>query len=59
MSTIDLVVTDLDGTLWHGREVLHPTTASAWHELERRGSRSWWPRAGGSAPPGSGSPSSG
>jgi Cof subfamily protein (haloacid dehalogenase superfamily) len=37
MGTIDLVVTDLDGTLWHGREVLHPETAAAWHELERRG----------------------
>ena len=37
MGTIDLVVTDLDGTLWHGREELHPETAPAWHELERRG----------------------
>ena len=37
MGTIDLVVTDLDGTLWCGREEVHPQTAAAWRELERRG----------------------
>jgi hydroxymethylpyrimidine pyrophosphatase-like HAD family hydrolase len=36
---IELVVTDLDGTLWaYGSEgVPHPSTLDAWRELERRG----------------------
>ena len=33
---IELVVTDLDGSLWH-REEIHPATRAAWSELERRG----------------------
>lgn len=33
---IDLVVTDLDGTVWDGERQTHPTTVSAWRELERR-----------------------
>lgn len=37
MGSIDLVVTDLDGTLWSGHEVVHATTVDAWRELERRG----------------------
>jgi hypothetical protein len=37
MSGVSVVVTDLDGTLWWGREVAHPTTMPAWAELERRG----------------------
>ena len=37
MATVDLVVTDLDGTLWFGHEETHPTTVAAWRELERRG----------------------
>jgi hydroxymethylpyrimidine pyrophosphatase-like HAD family hydrolase len=37
MPTVDLVVTDLDGTLWFGHEETHPATVDAWHELERRG----------------------
>jgi HAD superfamily hydrolase (TIGR01484 family) len=34
---VDLVVTDLDGTLWSGHEETHPATIAAWRELERRG----------------------
>jgi hydroxymethylpyrimidine pyrophosphatase-like HAD family hydrolase len=36
---IELVVTDLDGTLWgyDSIEQPHDTTLAAWHELERRG----------------------
>jgi hydroxymethylpyrimidine pyrophosphatase-like HAD family hydrolase len=37
MTAVDLVVTDLDGTLWFGHEEVHPATLAAWHELERRG----------------------
>jgi hypothetical protein len=37
MGSVDLVVTDLDGTLWSGREVTHPGTVDAWRELEQRG----------------------
>ncbi len=36
MSSVDLVVTDLDGTLWFGHEEIHPATVAAWQELERR-----------------------
>jgi Cof subfamily protein (haloacid dehalogenase superfamily) len=39
MADIDLVVTDLDGTLWHGHEEVHTGTVDAWRELERRGTR--------------------
>ena len=37
MADIDVVVTDLDGTLWSGREDVHPTTVAAWRALEARG----------------------
>jgi Cof subfamily protein (haloacid dehalogenase superfamily) len=37
MADIDVVVTDLDGTLWSGREEVHPTTVAAWRALEERG----------------------
>ena len=38
MATVDLVVTDLDGTLWFGHEETHPASRSpTWRELERRG----------------------
>jgi hypothetical protein len=37
MAGIELVVTDLDGTLWSGQEETHPATVAAWRELERRG----------------------
>ena len=37
MATVDLVVTDLDATLWFGHEVTHPDTVAAWRELEQRG----------------------
>ena len=37
MSAVDLVVTDLDGTLWFGDQETHPSTIAAWYELERRG----------------------
>jgi hydroxymethylpyrimidine pyrophosphatase-like HAD family hydrolase len=33
---IELVVTDLDGSLWH-REEIHPATRAAWAEIEARG----------------------
>src|SRR5712692_11076642 len=36
---IELVVTDLDGTLWDEGEQLHPLTAAAVDELGRRGVR--------------------
>jgi hydroxymethylpyrimidine pyrophosphatase-like HAD family hydrolase len=36
MPQVDLVVTDLDGTLWFGHEETHPATVAAWQELERR-----------------------
>ena len=36
MPSVELVVTDLDGTLWFGHEETHPATVAAWHELERR-----------------------
>ncbi len=35
--SIDLVVTDLDGTLWDRSVRPHPRTVAAWSELERRG----------------------
>jgi len=34
--TVDLVVTDLDGTLWSGHEEIHPATLDAWRALEHR-----------------------
>lgn len=34
---IELVVTDLDGTLWGGDEVVPRATRKAWDEIERRG----------------------
>jgi hypothetical protein len=37
MAAVDLVVTDLDGTLWFDHQETHPATISAWHELEHRG----------------------
>jgi len=37
VGAIELVITDLDGTLWSGHEILHPDTVAAWRELERRG----------------------
>ncbi len=39
MPGIELIVTDLDGTLWHGHEEVHDSTVKAWRELERRGVR--------------------
>ncbi|MFT3855609.1 MAG: HAD family hydrolase [Ilumatobacteraceae bacterium] len=36
-STIELVVTDLDGTLWGVDRVVHPRALAALQELERRG----------------------
>src|SRR5262249_25144375 len=35
--TIELVVTDLDGTLWTAGEQLHHSTLDAWRTLEARG----------------------
>lgn len=35
--TIELVVTDLDGTLWETPSTIHPTTIPAVRELDRRG----------------------
>lgn len=39
MSSIELVVTDLDGTLWSydTPDIPHPSAVAAWLELERRG----------------------
>ena len=37
MSAIDLVVTDLDGTLWDAGERIHARTLDALSELDRRG----------------------
>jgi hydroxymethylpyrimidine pyrophosphatase-like HAD family hydrolase len=34
---VDLVVTDLDGSLWHGAGEVHPATRAAWSELTQRG----------------------
>ena len=34
---VDLVVTDLDGSLWSDPEAVHQATVAAWRELERRG----------------------
>lgn len=36
-TAIQLVVTDLDGTLWDGTEFVHERTLKAWAEVERRG----------------------
>jgi hydroxymethylpyrimidine pyrophosphatase-like HAD family hydrolase len=33
----DLVVTDLDGTLWHHEEAIHPATVKAFHQVIARG----------------------
>lgn len=37
MAGIRAVVTDLDGTFWHGAEEVHPATVEAAHELADRG----------------------
>ena len=37
MASVELVVTDLDGTLWFGHEEIHEATVAAWGELEGRG----------------------
>lgn len=37
MPSIDLVVTDLDGTLWHTADHVDPKVVAAMEELERRG----------------------
>lgn len=37
MGTVDLVVTDLDGTLWHTDDEIHPVVLAALLEVERRG----------------------
>jgi HAD superfamily hydrolase (TIGR01484 family) len=37
MPSIDLVVTDLDGTLWHNDDHIDPTVIAALAELDRRG----------------------
>lgn len=37
MTAVDLVVTDLDGTLWHTDDHVDPSVLAAWAELERRG----------------------
>lgn len=35
MTGVDLVVTDLDGTLWHTDDDIHPDIAAAWAEITR------------------------
>ena len=37
MPSVDLVVTDLDGTLWHTDDEVHPNVLAALAELEERG----------------------
>jgi hydroxymethylpyrimidine pyrophosphatase-like HAD family hydrolase len=37
MPSIDLIVTDLDGTLWHTDDHVDPKVVAALEELERRG----------------------
>ena len=37
MRRIELVVSDLDGTLWERHDEIHPATMEAIAELERRG----------------------
>ncbi len=37
MTGIRAVVTDLDGTFWHGHEVIHPRIRAAWDELTDAG----------------------
>jgi len=37
MASVSVVVTDLDGTLWHLDDHIHPAVLDAWAELERRG----------------------
>ena len=37
MTDISLVVTDLDGTLWHTDDAVHPDTITALEEVRRRG----------------------
>lgn len=37
MAAVELVVTDLDGTLWHTDDHLLDPVRTAWRELERRG----------------------
>lgn len=37
MGDIEVVVTDLDGTLWHTSSDIHPSVVPAMRELERRG----------------------
>jgi hydroxymethylpyrimidine pyrophosphatase-like HAD family hydrolase len=36
VTSIELVVTDLDGTLWHTTDEVHPGTAAAWAEVARQ-----------------------
>ncbi len=36
-AAIELVVTDLDGTFWHGHEQVHPTSVPAWRAIEALG----------------------
>lgn len=37
MASVSVVVTDLDGTLWHFDDHIDPAVLDAWAELERRG----------------------
>ena len=37
MGGVDLIVTDLDGTLWHTDDDIHPAATAALEEVRRRG----------------------
>lgn len=37
MGEVEMLVTDLDGTLWELSRFIHPEVVSAWTEIERRG----------------------